>query len=41
MPDATTMKMPEDQFLNVLSYLVVESVFAMSSTCRQLHEWCR
>eukprot|EP00903_Cladosiphon_okamuranus_P013626 g12690.t1 len=38
--DATTMKMPEDQFLNVLSFLVVESVFAMSSTCRQLHEWC-
>eukprot|EP00904_Undaria_pinnatifida_P003613 jgi/Undpi1/13252/HiC_scaffold_8.g02914.m1 len=37
-----TMKLvlPEDQFLNVLSYLVVESVFAMSSTCRQLHEWC-
>ncbi len=40
MPN-TTMKMPEDQFLNVLSYLVVDSVFAMSSTCRQLHEWCR
>ncbi|CAN0449820.1 unnamed protein product [Ascophyllum nodosum] len=32
--------LPEDQFLNVLSYLVVDSVFAISSTCRQLHEWC-
>ncbi|CAB1107852.1 unnamed protein product [Ectocarpus sp. CCAP 1310/34] len=40
MLNTATMKMPEDQFLNVLSYLVVDSVFAMSSTCRQLHEWC-
>lgn len=40
-PLGETMKMPEDQFLNVLSYLVVDSVFAMASTCRQLREWCR
>lgn len=41
--DRSTMRLvlPEDQFLNVLSYLVVDSVFAISSTCRQLYEWCR
>ncbi|CAM9263947.1 unnamed protein product [Discosporangium mesarthrocarpum] len=32
--------LPEDQFLNILSFLVVDSVFAMSETCHQLHEWC-
>lgn len=32
--------LPEDQFLNLLSYLVVDSVFAISSTCHQLHDWC-